>query len=422
MATAWRRLDVSGRMRAALVDVGGRDVDVLALGKAASTMEQAVADSGVRVRRRLVVTTPEAARPGDRAGDHPIVGERSLANGRAVIEFVEGGSVEVPLVIALSGGASALATVPVEPLDAADLLELWRAALRQGTDIGDLNRLRASASWVGGGALAAASVASEVILVTMVDNVVSGPDWVGSGPATRYAPSVAELEQLLESVGLSDDPVGERWRAARRTRDAWLVGHPAPPVRQFVVATPDDALALALEEARERGYVTLSMGARVVGDVADVAEEFVEAARRTGGRVAVLGAGEVTVRVEGSGRGGRSQEFALRAAHRLGAAGTTRAVAVSVATDGRDHEVDVGGLAVAPEDLAAAVHRGVDVARVLAGHDTHDLATSIGTIVPGGPTGWNLCDVYGVVIDDGSRRRPRAPVRSTREGSGHEHG
>ncbi len=409
MATAWRGLDLSARMRAALADVGGRVVDLVALGKASSAMARAVEDSGLRVRRRLVVTTAEAARPGDHVGDHPIAGERSLACGRAAIAFVEDGSPEVPLVMALSGGASALATATVEPVGVADLRGLWRAALRHGTDIGELNRLRASVSRVGGGALAAATVAREVILVTMVDNVVSGPDWVGSGPATRYAPSADELERLLGGVGLSDDPLGERWRTARRAREAWLDEHPAPPVRRVVIATPADALALALDEAASRGYTSVSMGARVVGEVADVAEEFVEVARRTGGRVAVLGAGEVAIRVGGAGRGGRCQEFALRAAHRLAASGRARSVAVAVATDGRDHEPDVGGVVVAPEDVVAATRRGIDVAGAFTDHDTHALATAVATVLPGEPTGWNLCDLYGVVIDGGAEGAPTSP-------------
>ena len=402
IATAWRRLDLDGPVARALRPWRDRPVDLLALGKAAPTMADAVRRAGgVSVRRAMVITTGEAARPGDLVGDHPVVAGRSLAAGAAALDFVASGEVGVPLVLALSGGASALAAAVFDPVDEGDLAALWSAALRTGADIGVLNHVRAAVSRLGGGALSAAARSADVVVLTMVDNVVSGPDWVGSGPATPYVAAPDEIGSLASRVGL-DGEVVDRWRVAARARAEWLATRPMPRISRVLVATPDDALAAAVAEARRRGYRVVSKGARVVDEAARAASIWCEELEVAPGEgTVVVGVGEVSVRVTGSGRGGRCQEFVARAAVELATAGWLDAVATGVATDGRDHEVDVGGAIVTASDLERARRQGCDVEGALRANDSRRIVEACGGTLPASATGWNLCDVYVIV---GQRR------------------
>ena len=70
--------------------------------------------------------------------------------------------------------------------------------------------------------------------------------------------------------------------------------------------------------AIERGYATITIEAPIVGEARIAGPRFLELALQVSQRlprpVCVIASGETTVRVTGSGRGGRNQELALSAA------------------------------------------------------------------------------------------------------------
>ncbi len=97
----------------------------------------------------------------------------------------------------LSGGASSLCVVPAPPLTVEDLGEVWRGALRAGVDITSLNQIRASTSLIGGGALLRHVRAQRSTSLILVDNVVSGAQWVASAMTYDYEPTSREVDELV---------------------------------------------------------------------------------------------------------------------------------------------------------------------------------------------------------------------------------
>ena len=110
------------------------------------------------------------------------------------------------------------------------------------------------------------------------------------------------------------------------------------------------------------------------------------------GRVCVISSGETTVRVRGTGRGGRNQEFALALlGSRLPA---SRAVVVaSVGTDGVDGPTDAAGATVSEATLTAASARGLDPLEYLERNDAYTFFDSLDALVKTGPTGTNVGDL-----------------------------
>ncbi|HTT59201.1 MAG TPA: MOFRL family protein, partial [Acidimicrobiales bacterium] len=139
-------------------------------------------------------------------------------------------------------------------------------------------------------------------------------------------------------------------------------------------------------------------GARVIGDVTSVASEWGDAVRAAPSRSALVGVGEVTVRVDGPGKGGRCQEFAWRMASEL-AHESRDAVFVARSSDGRDFIRGVAGAWVSSDTWARIEERGLvwgDVAKI---HNTHPALAALGQLIEGAHTGWNLCDIYVALID-----------------------
>lgn len=418
VASDWREeMDlatlVAGRLGELGLDQG--NIDVVALGKSALEMA-AAADAwlGARRRRRLVVTeAPGAQEPDVLVGEHPVPGRGSLAAGRALLAFLEHPVDADATLFLVSGGASSLCALPAAPLTLADVTALWDAALAAGVDITTLNQLRAATSAIAGGAVLGHVRTPRSLSLILVDNVISGAPWVASALTYDYAPDDEVVATLLARVGLTASPLARRLRDAAASRTRALEGASRPRHENTVLAEPATLLGHVRAAAARRGYRVIDLGSRVHGDVDDVARGFAEVLRREVDpreRVAVVGVGEVTLRVDGNGRGGRCQELAWRMAPALAELGRPGAF-VARASDGRDFLEGVAGGWVDTGTLARAGAAGLDAAALLADHDTFRGLDALGQLVPGGHTGWNLCDVYVAVVG------PAPGVSSSKSGA-----
>ena len=380
----------------------GAYVDVVAIGKSSREMAAATCQIlGSRVRRQIVVSDvgDEVSAPGEFVivGEHPIPGAHSARAGDAVVNFLMSPEHASSVVFLLSGGASSLCVAPAQPLTLEDLGELWHGALRAGVDITTLNQIRASTSLIGGGALLRHVRAAKSTSLILIDNVVSGAQWVASAMTYDYKPTSREANELWGLIHV-DQSLRSKMRAAFAKRRVLMERVPTTQHRNLVLADPAMMLDWALREARHRGYQTVDMGARVTGDVKAVASEWGQALRMAGPKSAVVGVGEVTVQVDGPGEGGRCQEFAWRMAKEL-ANNSRDAIFLARSSDGRDFVRGVAGAWVSTDTWARVGARNLNWDDVARTHNTHPALATLGQLIEGEHTGWNLCDVFVALID-----------------------
>lgn len=394
-----RRLEASGLISP---DVA---VDVVAIGKASREMADAASSAlGERLRRRLVICDEASARTRERTpdvlvGEHPIPGAGSLNAGRALVAFLDEATRAHCTLFLLSGGASSLCVAPESPLTLRDLRGVWDAAVTSGADITTLNQLRASSSAIAGGRVLSHVRSARSLSLILVDNVISGPSWVASGLTYDYRPTGEEVTALLERIGLVETPLGRRVLEASMNRERAMT-IPTTHHENVVLAEPAMMLDVAVAEARRRGYRVVDMGSEVHGDVKDVSERWsgvLRAEASSNDAVALLGVGEVTVRVRGGGSGGRCQEFAWRMAKEV-AQLERDVVFVAWASDGRDFVEGVGGAWVDRATLERARRLGVDWSEIVQANDSHAALGELGQLLDGGHTGWNLCDLYVTLV------------------------
>jgi glycerate 2-kinase len=382
------------------------DVDIVAIGKAAREMAMTARDVlGGHVRRQLVIVDEGPAFSLDAdvefvIGEHPLPGFGSLLAGERLVEFL-GRSTEAQCTLFLiSGGASSLCALPTSPVELEDLHELFAAALESGANITTLNQLRAACSSIAGGAVLRRVQTPRSLSLIMVDNVVSGARWVASGLTFNYAPTRDEVQQLLGDVGRRDTQLASRILDARDARGETMAEPLTTIHENLVIAEPRQVLATVQHEAAARSFRVIELGASLHGDVQSIVDLFT--ARTTSeslieGAFCVVGVGEVTVQVRGNGVGGRCQEFAWRMAGAFG--GYERdVIAVARSTDGRDFVQGIAGGWSDRETLRRARDRGIDFSSVVRDSDSYTALHELGQLIDGGRTGWNLCDVYLVVV------------------------
>ena len=386
---------------------GDRPVFAVGAGKAACAMAQgAAAALGSRLRGGLVVT-----RDGygfDVAGfevleaSHPLPDDRGVAAADRTLEWIRSLDPDADLLVLLSGGASALWTAPVAGVALEHKRDLTDRLLRAGAPIQDLNAVRKHLSRIKGGGLACAAGARSVLTLALSDVAGDRLDVIGSGPTAPDPSTYADALNVLERFKVeAPESVRSHLIAGTAGRRPETPG-PGDPlfarVEHRIVATLEDAVRAALDEAAARGLQTRPLGRVLEGEARICARRLAEQARSgaAGSLKLLAGGGEPTVTVRGPGRGGRAQEAAL--AFALAIEGESRIAALFAGTDGSDGPTDAAGAVVDGSTVARARAAGLDPRTHLDRNDSHALLEATGDLLVTGPTRTNVTDLVLIAL------------------------
>ena len=326
---------------------------------------------------------------------HPEPNAQSLAAAEAMLtvahRLASGPPIPSALVALISGGGSALVEAPLEG-GLEDARQLYRALVRSGASIGEINTVRRHHSRFKAGRLAAAAAAAHVAQFTWVLSDVSGDRLgdVASGPTFPDASTAAEARAVLE-----------RWlpgeAAAVRLEETPKPGDAVFARSQWeCLAGNGEACAATAARARAAGYDPVVIDGRAdeweSGEAAAYLAARWRALRALYPRPCLIAGGEVRVRVPSAaaGRGGRNQHLALQVAQAL--AGIEFCF-LSAGTDGIDGSSDAAGACVDGKTCARARARGFDCEAHLRGFDAEPLLAATGSLIRTGPTGNNLRDL-----------------------------
>ncbi len=361
---------------------------VIALGKAAPAMARGAAKvlGDASVRGLVVSDHVEAIPEGWRMmlGDHPILGERSLEAGTAVMEVAQSLGPEDVLLALVSGGGSALAEVPIEGVTLSELASLQRSLMAAGTPIDELNVVRRHLSRLKNGGLARAAHPALVATLLISDVIDGPPSAIASGPTLPDGSSPVDAAEVIRARLGSGAPGGVLAALARSRGTGALPDHP-----HAVAADIETALEAAARHLSRAG-LTVTVGAELLrGEASTVARRVLEEA---GAGATVLG-GETTVTGATSDLGGRNQEAALAAAIHIE---ETASVFAAFATDGIDGPTEVAGAIVDGRTGRRGREAGLDPRQQLGRHESFLFLEAAGDLVRTGPTGTNVGDIWMV--------------------------
>jgi hydroxypyruvate reductase len=152
----------------------------------------------------------------------------------------------------------------------------------------------------------------------------------------------------------------------------------------------------AEEEAVRLGYEAHVLPEAIVGEARDAGPAFVRRALetvRSGRRPGcVIASGETTVRVKGTGTGGRNQELVLAAAGVIAGAASP-VVLASIGTDGIDGPTDAAGAIVDTSTISRMDAVGLAARAVLDDNNAYACFDMLGDLVRTGPSGTNVGDL-----------------------------
>ena len=402
----------------------GRTV-VVGAGKAGGAMAAAVDAlwpreaplSGLVVTRYDHVPPAYKARPGRIEvveARHPVPDEAGRHAAQRIAALVKGLSEHDLVLCLVSGGGSALLSMPAPGLSLEDKQAINQALLKSGAAIDEMNCVRKHLSAIKGGRLAAMCAPARVVTLLISDVPGDGPEVIASGPTVPDASTCAQALAICRRYGISLPPAALAGLESGRFEtpkpgDAIFNGH---EVR--MLATPQQALEAAATLARAAGVQAHILSDEMEGESREVGKVQAALARAVARRgqpfakpCVILSGGETTVTVKGKsggggstgstgGRGGRATEFLLGCAIAL--QGEPGVHVLAADTDGIDGMEDNAGAIVTPSTLARATAVGMKPADFLDRNDAYSFFAALSDLLVPGPTFTNVNDFRALLI------------------------
>jgi glycerate 2-kinase len=372
---------------------------VLGAGKASARMAHAFEAAWPHPCEGVVVTRYGHSAPTQRIevveASHPVPDQAGVDAAERILELASGAGPDDLVVCLISGGASALLSLPAEGITLADKQGITKALLKSGAPIHEMNKVRKSLSRIKGGRLALAAAPAQVVTYVISDVPGDDPAGIGSGPSIPEPQDADEVFTILDRYGIE---------IAAPVRDAIVENcrhHQDAESDVRILATPMMALNAAERKARELGLGTLVLGDAIEGEAREVAKVLAGIARSVIDHgvpiprpCVLLSGGETTVTVRGNGRGGRNAEFLL--ALHLALSDFPNVAAIACDTDGIDGIEDNAGAWFdhgSPSAVAA-----LDASAFLADNDAYGYFSRLDQLVMTGPTLTNVNDFRAILI------------------------
>ncbi|WP_108484961.1 glycerate kinase type-2 family protein [Oceaniglobus ichthyenteri] len=368
---------------------------LIAIGKAAPAMMGAALAHVTGPHRALCITHHENTAPCPGAtlmhAGHPVPDAAGLAAGQAVIALLATAGPDDQVIALISGGGSALVPAPAEGLDLSDKIALNRALLASGLDIVEMNMIRQQVSQLKGGGMLRLAAPAPVTGYILSDVIGDDLNAIASGPTTAPIGTRAQARETLQRVGVWDvlPP------AMRAHLTAPAAPYPVLRAQNHLIGSNSQSVAAAATAAAP-DFTAKIVSERLIGDVGDAARAIHGAAAKIAPDappVALLFGGETTVRLTGTGLGGRNQELALRFAKLAHATPLARRwLFLSGGTDGRDGPTQAAGGIVDADTWARITAQG-DADALLANNDSNAALTLANDLFITDATGTNVADI-----------------------------
>ena len=357
---------------------------------------------------------------------HPVPDSAGLAAAQRILALAQGLTKNDLVLCLISGGGSALLTLPADGLSLEEKQGINQALLASGANIAEMNCVRKHLSRIKGGRLALACAPARVVTLAISDVPGDDPSIIASGPTVPDATTCADALLILERYHIAvKGPVVDLLRNG--SLETPKPGNPAfgfegRAHEVHLIATPQQSLQAAADAARAAGIDAYILSDEMEGESREVGKVHAALARAVARHgqpfkkpCVILSGGETTVTIrkqpEGTpnqlkgrgeslkarpGRGGRAGEFCMGLALALQGQGGVYALAAD--TDGIDGVEDNAGAFVAPDTLQRAAQRGMKIDAYLDRNDAYGYFERLGDLLITGPTHTNVNDFRVLLI------------------------
>ena len=391
---------------------------VLGVGKASASMAGAVEHIlKDTVSRGAVITTYGQAGRLERIrvleAGHPIPDENSVEGARILAQLAREADSHTLILNLVSGGGSALFSLPREGITLRDKQETTRLLLESGAAIAEINCIRKHLSSVKGGNFAKMACPARMINLILSDVVGDRLEAIASGITAPDPSTFREAFDTLKKYRLVDKVPS----AVKRTIESGIRGTlPETPkegdpafenVENILVGNNLVACRAAEAHGRKLGYDARILTSSLTGEAREIAKFFASIAKDLEKGISefkkpalLISGGETTVTIRGKGKGGRNQEMALAFLADLldGSVDLGSISFLSAGTDGADGPTDAAGAFVSSGIEEKMEGLGLKADDFLDTNDSYRFFEATDHLFKTGPTGTNVCDIQLLIV------------------------
>ena len=300
---------------------------------------------------------------------HPIPDEEGVKGTRIMLDIARQSS-EYDLVICLiSGGASALMADFPEGSTLRDLKLANELLVKCGADITEINTVRKHLSNVKGGQLAKTLYPATTVCIILSDVIGDRPDIIASGPTVGDPTTFADAWAVIKKYSLENAFPPSMLNHLQKGSAGFIPETPKPEdvifrnVHNFIIGNNRLALEGSSRKALQLGFEPHIITDKLKGETIEIADfilKEIEKTQQAVGKkpVCLLFGGEPTVKVSGTGLGGRNQHLALYLSTKID---VEKEIAILCAgTDGTDGPTDAAGAVIDNKTMATATMKNIN--------------------------------------------------------------
>ncbi|XP_011310909.1 glycerate kinase-like [Fopius arisanus] len=314
--------------------------------------------------------------------------EDTLATTQEIMNLATSLGEKDTLIVLISGGGSALLSMPPPSITLREKNEFWKKLQNSGADIKEVNTVRRKLSMVKGGKLAELAYPATVLSFILSDVIGDPIELIAGGPTCYPSQGCSEVLKILDKYDIKDIDDNIK-KLLTRNEEVGDTSH-FINVNNFIIGNNSCVIDAARDEAIARGFDVIILFNDIEGLVKNISklyvelitlfcgviddslteEEFENSLKHSGyyqrlrqratlfsmirnnndkGLVLIAG-GEPSVIVTGTGKGGRNQELALQFSldwfHQIAKHPDLKkfdVVLLSAGTDGQDGPTDAAG-------------------------------------------------------------------------------
>jgi glycerate 2-kinase len=338
---------------------------------------------------------------------HPLPDTNSIRGTKRIVSILSRAKPSDLVFVLLSGGGSALLSLPIRGITLANKRYVTKSLLSTGAAIQDLNVVRMHLSQVKGGKLIRFSPWSTTFLTLIISDVI-GDDvrTIASGPTYPNCASFIDAKSILSKYDIWSVDNSHMERIRRVVTDGIETeqnGHDMVELNSktdyAIIGNNAMACEAASQYLRSKKIDTLVLGSHFGGDVADHGKWLSHLAnelKTLSASFAIVLGGETTVRLNkqgNNGTGGRNQESALHALLSLESYIGLDVSICCVGTDGIDGNSTAAGALVTGTMTNQDSCNKNELQRYLENHDSSNAFKRLGSQVLTGKTLTNVNDL-----------------------------
>jgi glycerate-2-kinase len=346
---------------------------------------------------------------------HPIPNENGLKGTKSMMKIIEDSSKDDLIFCLISGGGSALLPLPKQGITLKDLQNVNSLLLASGASIHEINTIRKHISDFKGGNLAkklynvsGANLISLIISDVVGDNL----DSIASGPTVPDDTTFKDSLDIINKYNLIEKIPTSVHELLQKGLSDHKLENPKPNdlcfsnVHNYLIGSVASAALEVEDYLNSEGYNVIYFSNKIIGEASEFGKslittisQYIENYMNENEKIALIGTGELTVKIRGKGIGGRNQEMLLSFLNTIkDVEFKYNLLIIGANLDGIEGNSEAMGALIDNYVIKQMISKRIDLRVFLNNNNSNNFFKKVGTELITGPTGCNVNDLILILI------------------------